>query len=357
MSKKYYVIPIFVPHKGCPHDCIFCNQKKITGVTEDITSQIVESIIESHLGTIDKKCSTVEVAFFGGSFTAIPKEQQDELLKAAYKYLENNKIDAIRLSTRPDYISDDILINLKKFGVSIVELGVQSMDEEVLQRSCRGHSALDVINAIRLLKKYGFTVGVQVMIGLPGDSKEKCINTVKCLICEKPDIARIYPALVIKNTMMEELYYSGFYSPFSLEDTIQICKNIVILFEKNNITVIRIGLQPTENISLNGDIVAGPFHPSMRQLVYSSLYRDILEQCLLSSFSNEDNITIKCNSKELSNVIGQHRDNINYLEKKYFPIKISIKQDNDIKFGSLIVYNSKKQKYMTKDECFCNMVI
>lgn len=163
---KYYIIPIFVPHKGCPHDCIFCNQKRITGHAGDISSDDVYEIIERNLSTIDRNNSYIEVSFFGGSFTAIPIENQNELLKVAKEYLDKGKIDAIRLSTRPDYINDDILINLKKFGVKNIELGAQSMDDDVLKKLCRGHTSQDVEKASKLIKEYGFNLGLQMMVGL-----------------------------------------------------------------------------------------------------------------------------------------------------------------------------------------------
>lgn len=344
MNKRHYIIPIFVSHRGCPHDCIFCNQKKITGSGGDVSGDEVKSKIEEYLKTIPKENTHIELAFFGGSFTAIPIEQQKELLGAVQSYLKQGVISNIRISTRPDCIDEEIIEILKLYGVKIVELGVQSMDEEVLRLSNRGHCTEDVVNAIAILKQRGFTVGVQVMVGLPGDTEEKSIDTVKKLVAMKPHIARIYPALVIRNTYMEQMYYKGLYKPFSLEKTIEICKRLLIIFEKNNIEVIRIGLQPTENIVEGKEVVAGPFHPAMRQLVVAAIYRDMLEY-IISRMMPIDNIEIHINPKEISDIIGQKRTNIEYLKERFNIRNVAVIQSSTIDKQSIIV---KSGEYMRK---------
>lgn len=281
MGKKHYIIPIFVPHKGCPHDCIFCNQKRITGTEgENVDAAFVEKTINEYLATISGEGAFVEVSFFGGSFTAIPIAYQNELMGPAQRALEEGRIDAIRLSTRPDYIDENILDNLKKHGASIIELGVQSLDEKVLLASGRGHSAEDVYRASRLIKEKGFILGHQLMLGLPRDNEQKDIDSTKKSISMKPDICRIYPALVIKNTPMEDLYYSGKYKPYSLEEAVNVAKKVYALYYASGIPVIRVGLQPTDNINVHGDVVAGPFHPSIRELVEGSLLNDMVYEGL-----------------------------------------------------------------------------
>lgn len=344
MNKRHYIIPIFVSHRGCPHDCIFCNQKKITGSGGDVSGDEVKLKIDEYLKTIPRENTRIELAFFGGSFTAIPIEQQKELLGAVQDYLKQGVISNIRISTRPDCIDEKIIEVLKYYGVKIVELGVQSMDEEVLKLSNRGHSTEAVVNAIALLKQNGFIVGVQVMVGLPGDTKQKSIDTVRRLVSLKPHIARIYPALVIRNTYMEQMYYKGLYNPFSLEKTIDICKKLLIIFERNNIEVIRIGLQPTENIDEGKEVVAGPFHPSMRQLVVAALYRDVLEYAI-SSIIPIDNVEIYVNPKEISDIIGQKRANIEYLKEKFNIRNVAIFQTSKIEKQSITV---KSDEYMRK---------
>ena len=276
MSKNYYIIPIFVPHEGCPHNCVFCNQDRITGAKDDVTAQTVRNTINDYLETIQNKNATIEVSFFGGTFTGIREEKQRELLEVAKEFKDKKLINKIRLSTRPDYINDYILTYLKEYGVDIIELGVQSLDEEVLKKAGRGHSVQDVINASKLIKEYEFVLGHQIMPGLPGDTFEKDINTTKASIEMKPEICRIYPALVIKDTPMEKMYKCNEYVPYSLEEAVNISKVMYDMYRKNNVNVIRIGLQPTESINEGRDIVAGPFHPSFRELVEGSLLVDII---------------------------------------------------------------------------------
>ncbi|MGB7604069.1 MAG: radical SAM protein [Lutisporaceae bacterium] len=351
MNKRHYIIPIFVSHRGCPHDCIFCNQKKITGSGGDVSGDEVKSKIEEYLKTIPKENTHIELAFFGGSFTAIPIEQQKELLGAVQSYLKQGVISNIRISTRPDCINEEVIEILKLYGVKIVELGVQSMDEEVLKLSNRGHSTEDVVNAITLLKQRGFTVGVQVMVGLPGDTEEKSIDTVQKLVALKPHIARIYPALVIRNTYMEQMYYKGLYKPFSLEKTIEICKRLLIIFEKNNIEVIRIGLQPTENIVEGKEVVAGPFHPAMRQLVVAAIYRDMLVY-IISSMMPIDNVEIHINPKEISDIIGQKRTNIEYLRERFNIRNVAVIQTSTIDKQSIIVKSGENMRKMSLKDLY-----
>ena len=201
---KKRIIPIFVPHRGCPHDCIFCNQKKITGVSTDITSEDVKNIVDEYLTTIDKDAN-VEIAFFGGSFTAIDVDIQKSLLSVAKEYVDKGLVNDIRMSTRPDCIDEDILKMLKEYKVSIIELGVQSLDEDVLRDSIRGHHAEEVFKSAKLIKDYGIQLGLQMMVGLPSDAERKCIETARKFIEMKPDCVRIYPTLVVKETGLENL--------------------------------------------------------------------------------------------------------------------------------------------------------
>ncbi len=352
MSKKHYIIPIFVPHKGCPHDCIFCNQKKITGQIGEVTAGEVRDKIEEYLATILPDAGHVEVAFFGGSFTAIPMDYQTELLEAAASYVDGVRIESIRVSTRPDCIDEEIAENLKKYKVGIVELGVQSMEEDVLKLCNRGHTSEDVIKAVRLLKKYGFTVGVQMMIGLPGDSEEKALLTARKLISLKPDIARIYPALVIKNTYMEDMYINGEYQPLTIEAAAEEAKKLLILFEGNGINVIRIGLQPTENIESGKDVVAGPFHPAMRHLVESLVYRDIIVHLLEKLNEKPHSIILKVNPGNISEIVGHKKKNIAYIKSNFFIDKIEILQDNSVEADTIVLIAEEKSINMSKKDYY-----
>ena len=237
--KKEYIIPIFVPHLGCPNDCTFCNQKKISGQTKNVKAEDVKNTIEYYLNNFKDDNKYVEVAFFGGSFTAIDKKIQENLLKAVQPYIEDKKVNSIRLSTRPDAIDKDILKMLKKYHVKTIELGVQSMNNYILNRCGRGHTAQDVKKASKLIRFYGFTLGHQMMVGLPESTMQDEINTAKELIKLKPKIVRVYPVLVIKETELEEEYKNGEYIPLTVTQAVERCKEIVNLFNKKKIKVIR----------------------------------------------------------------------------------------------------------------------
>ncbi|KXZ40069.1 radical SAM enzyme, TIGR01210 family [Alkalithermobacter thermoalcaliphilus JW-YL-7 = DSM 7308] len=335
MTRK--IIPIFVPHRGCPHDCIFCNQKKITGVSTDITSEKVRNIINEYLKTI-KKDAHIEIAFFGGSFTAIDINIQESLLSVAKEYIDKQIVKDIRLSTRPDCIDENILNMLKKNGVTIIELGVQSLSEDVLDESLRGHTSKDVIKSSQLIKQWGFKLGLQMMVGLPKDTQEKCIYTAKEFIKLKPDFVRIYPTLIVKDTGLEKLYKEGRYTPFDMEKTIDIVKKLLVLFYTNNINVIRVGLQTTENISLGKEILNGPYHPALRELVESRLYRDYIEH-LINRYDLKDNILIYTDKTNISKIIGNKKENVIYIYDKY---KIKIKTKEDLLESSIKIETGKK---------------
>lgn len=345
MSKKHYIIPIFVPHIGCPHTCVFCNQDSITGdagvagSTGNVDGEFVRKTIEEYLETINSENAVVEVSFFGGTFTGINMCKQRELLAVAQSFKSMGKVQYIHMSTRPDYIDEDIMEHLKSFDVDIIELGVQSLDEEVLHKSGRGHSAEDVVNASKLIKKYGFTLGHQLMLGLPGDSKEKDMESVKKSVSMKPDIARIYPSLVIKDTPMEKMLNRGEYKPYSLEEAVEVSKDVYGIYEINGVQVIRIGLQPTEEINVDGDIVEGPFHPAFRELVESSIYCDIIEEYLKV---NSDIKSVFINPKEISKLYADKKKYFKKLINNLGVKKLNIIQSEDVKKGALGFYNGMK---------------
>ncbi len=322
---KHSIIPIFVPHLGCPHDCVFCNQRRITNSSENITYESLEGTIKEYLNYF-KPGSQVEIAFYGGSFTAIDRDLQNGLLAVALEYKSRRLIDEIRLSTRPDAIDKDILENLKSFGVNTIELGVQSLDDTVLNASGRGHSSKDVYRAVDLIKSYGFKLGLQMMVGLPKDSIETNIFTAKEFINLKADFVRIYPTLVIKDTFLADLYKGNKYKPLSLDEAVDCVTPLMMLFYLNDIDIIRVGLQTTENIQLGKDVISGPFHPSFRQLVDSNIYKEILSYYLdnLAGDFQGKELEIFMNSREVSNLAGQRSSNIMYLREKYLFKKVKI---------------------------------
>ncbi|WP_027623436.1 elongator complex protein 3 [Clostridium lundense] len=335
MSKSHYIIPIFVPHEGCPHNCVFCNQGTITGNEEIVDENYTRNIIEDYLKTIDANNSIVEVSFFGGTFTAIDKNKQRKLLKVAKEYKDQGYINFIRLSTRPDYIDSDILDNLKNYGVDIIELGIQSMDEEVLMKSGRGHSEDDVYKASKLIKEYGFTLGHQIMLGLPGDNFSKDIETTEKVISMKPDICRIYPALVVKNTPMEIMYNTKTYKPYSLKEAVDICKIVYGMLISNGINVIRVGLQPTEEINVGREIIAGPFHPAFRELVESSILNDMIYEFL--SKKDAEYFQIEINSRYISKLYANKKEFFYDIVRKLKTDKVKVIQNNAVSLGEIIL--------------------
>ena len=328
---KYYNIPIFVPHEGCPFDCAFCNQRRITGADTNVTADKVRSIITEYLGTIPKGERVIEAAFFGGSFTGISAEKQEDLLKAAYEFVKKGALDGIRLSTRPDYISTEILNRLKKYGVTTIELGVQSMDNEVLLASGRGHTKDAVISAVSQIKNYPFKLGLQMMLGLPSDSKEKSIQTALEIIALKPDFVRIYPTLVLKDTYLEKMYKSGEYIPWSVDETVEVLKNIIPMFRKENIEIIRIALAVTEEISPGGALVAGPFHPAIGELAEGEIYFDKICKIIENDKSAE---VFAVNEREISKALGNGKRNIERIREKYKK-EIKIKPSKSLEKGEI----------------------
>ncbi|WP_139904536.1 elongator complex protein 3 [Clostridium thermarum] len=318
MSKRHYIIPLFVPHEGCPHNCVFCNQNSITGYQEKVTASTVHQTVQEYFKTIDGNDNIVEISFFGGTFTAIPVDKQIELLSAAKHYKDKGLINFIRLSTRPDYIDDEILTRLKHYSVDIIELGLQSMDNDVLRMSGRGHNRADTINASIKIKEYGFILGHQIMLGLPGDNIKKDLETAYASIALKPDLCRIYPALVLKNTPMELMYNRGSYKPYSLQEAIEIAKKLYCIYTYHGVNIIRVGLQATDNITEGRDIITGPYHPAFRELVEGSLICDMIRD-EIQNFTEP--IKLFINSRYISRL---------YANKKmlFYDMKRHITTDN-----------------------------
>ena len=334
--KKEYIIPVFVPHLGCPNDCIFCNQKSISGQKKDITKEEVKKIIDDFLkntNTEDKK----EIAFFGGSFTGIDVKKQEELLQVAYEYIKEGTVDSIRISTRPDYINKEILKRLKKYKVKTIELGVQSSNDYILKRSNRGHTFEEVIKAAKMIRFYGFKLGFQMMVGLPESTRIDEINTAKALIKLKPKLIRIYPVLVIKGTQLEKEFKSGKYQPLSVVQAVETCKELVKMFVKKKIAVIRIGLQNTSEITNpedeNSEVVAGPFHPAFRQLVEGSLWYDSIVEKIKKLNVKVKKVEVIVNPEDVNNVIGHKKENVLKL-KDVYEVDLVVKQDESIKQGN-----------------------
>lgn len=354
--KRQYIIPIFVPHLGCPNDCTFCNQRKISGQMKNVTENDVRDTIEFYLNNFKEKNAYKEVAFYGGSFTGIDPELQEKLLSAAYEYIKEKKIDGIRISTRPDYIDKTVLKRLKKYKVKTIELGVQSTNNYILENCKRGHTFEDVVKASKLIRRYRFNLGHQMMIGLPESTELDDINTANDLIKLKPKMVRIYPVLVIKGTELEKQYNSGEYIPLTVDQAVERCKELCYLFGKKKINVIRIGLQNTDTIcspTNNGsEVVAGPYHETFRQLVESSIYYDTIVAQIKKLNTRAKEVEITVNPQNVNNVIGYKKQNIQKLKEMY-DVDVVVKQDIKQPVEKIDVRVSKKYKEFADDKEEC----
>ena len=336
--KKQYIIPIFVPHLGCPNDCIFCNQRSISGQQKMITKEEIKKTIDFYLKNIRDKEAKIEVAFFGGSFTGIDEEKQEEFLQIANEYIKQGKIQSIRISTRPDYINKKILKRLKKYKVETIELGVQSANDYILKRCNRGHSFEDVKRASKMIRWHRFKLGHQMMVGLPESTRLDEVNTAKELIKLKPKMVRIYPVLVIKNTKLEKEFMEEKYIPLTVVQAVETCKELVSMFNQKGIEVIRVGLQNTEEItdpnSEGSEVVAGPYHPAFRQLVESGLWYDTIVSKIKQLNVKVKKVQVTVNPQDVNNVIGHKRENIEKLKEMY-TLDLIVKQNKNVKQGKL----------------------
>lgn len=320
--KKHVNIPIFIPHLACPNGCTFCNQHVISATRTSPDIQTTHRMIQEAISTVAKE-QTCEIAFFGGSFTGIEVEQMCAYLECASHY--RDRISGIRLSTRPDYITPEILDILQRYPVKTIELGMQSMDERVLQRCKRGHLPMDTVRAAAWIRERGFSLVLQMMIGLPGDSLESARQTARDATALKPDAVRIYPCVVLKDTELCREFRMGEYQPMSLDDAVEQCAQLRLLFEEHDVSVIRMGLFSEPGLS-GKDYVAGPYHPAFGELVENACYYKNLSLAL-AGYENRQTVTVCVAKGELSKVIGQKRCNVTRLKAEKNIAKILIKED------------------------------
>lgn len=339
MKKKEYIVPIFIPFLGCPHDCAFCNQVKITNYKDSFSKENTIKQIETYLSYFQENDNIKEIAFFGGSFTGLDEDVMKSYLSIAYDYKKKGIIDRIRLSTRPDYINNSILDILKAYKVDIIELGIQSMDNEILKFNERGHSKEDSERASKLIKEYGFSLGHQIMPGLYKDTYQKSIQTAIESANIGPDMVRIYPTLVIKDTRLELLYEKGLFHPLTVDEAVKVASEIYMIYSYKDIDIIRVGLQPTENINEGGDVVAGPFHPSLRQLVESFIHKKYLEK-IIENYNIKGDIRFHVSARDISIIAGNKQANKNFFYNKY---KLKMKFIDDGK--NYIEYEDRKIPY------------
>ncbi len=316
---KHINVALFVPDEGCPHRCSFCNQKTISGKTRPLTVADIEKAVETALST--SECGDGEIAFFGGSFTAIERNYMISLLEKGKEYVDKGLFKGIRISTRPDCIDAEILTLLKDYGVTSIELGCQSMDDEVLSLNERGHTSADVVKSAALIKEFGFEFGVQMMTGLYGDTKEKSIETARRLISLDPDTARIYPTVVLENTHLASLYEEGRYLPQTTDEAAELCAELLLMFHEADIRVIRLGLHSGGNVEEG--FVAGAYHPAFRELAESRIYIGKIKEEIKKNNLDTGKIEITVGSKYISMASGQKKSNINELSAMGYTAKFT----------------------------------
>jgi len=326
-------VAIFVPHAGCPHCCSFCNQWAISGAGKMPGPEDVKNACETAVATMRTSPESSEIAFFGGSFTAIPEDYMASLLKAASYYVKKGYFKGIRVSTRPDCIDKRILKTLGRFGVTAIELGAQSMDDNVLSANRRGHRAADVEKASNLIHESGIELGLQMMTGLYKCDRETDIKTAESLASLKPATMRIYPTLVVENTMLASLYRKGEYQPQTLEEAVSLCAYLIPFFEDKGIKVIRVGLH--SDTDMQAGLVAGPWHPSFRELCESRIFFNKAIKLLEEKYPGGGHAVITVNPRAVSKTVGQHRSNIELLLKKGYVVEIQA--DSSLNPGELVL--------------------
>ncbi|MGL1931681.1 MAG: radical SAM protein [Desulfotalea sp.] len=336
-----FIIPIFIPHRGCPHQCLFCNQKSITGVTEpqsDFRQKAIETIEEWLQREEHGKKRSVEVAFYGGSFTCLSLDEQESLLSIVTSFRQAGRVNTIRLSTRPDCVDENTGHFLKRFGVTTVELGVQSMDDQVLRMAERGHDSLACTRATKFLKDSGIKVGIQLMAGLPTETTKKFLYSVKQIIGLKPDFVRLYPVVVVRYSSLEDLYLAGSYQPLSLNKAVALAVMFKKRIDKAGIKIIRMGLQASKD--LEKMLVAGPYHPSFGELVQSRIWLSRIRTELQKLGAGEE-LYLHISPRDLSVVQGMRKNNISRLADLGYTERFHIVRDDSLERGQALFQNKK----------------
>jgi len=326
---KRLIIPIFVMNRGCPNRCVFCNERITAGAyPEFITKGYFKETVDAHLESAGKRFHETQIAFYGGSFTGMDTSYQETLLEYARPYIERGLVDSIRISTRPDYIDEEHLEFMQRRYVQTVEIGAQSLDNEVLERANRGHSADDVKRATLLLKKKGFETGLHLMVGLPVDTTGGFLDTVAEVVSLKPHMVRIHPTIVFRDTDLGKMYRDGSYVPLTMEEAVEWSKRALIRFRKASIQVIRLGLHTTGEMTDDGNIIAGPFHPSFRSFVEGALFLDMAASLLKRSKGLKHAVSFFVSPRDVSNMRGFRNINISILQKYYPDLDITVRENH-----------------------------
>ncbi|MDH4204345.1 MAG: radical SAM protein [Desulfobacteraceae bacterium] len=337
-TRRPFIIPIFLPHAGCPHQCVFCNQTSVTGVRRDIVSpENVERQILEFLEYKGNDRRPVQVAFYGGNFLGLEKDYIERLLNVSTKFVKNKEIDAIRFSTRPDTIDHDRIEIIKNYPVTTFEIGAQSMDDRVLAIARRGHSASDTQRAVTLLKDRHYQIGLQMMVGLPEEDEAGSLSTAYRIGELEPDFVRIYPTIVLKNSLLARWYENGTYRPWSLERSIAHVKTLYLFFKKKNIPVIRMGLQASEDLDSGAAVLAGPYHPAFGHMVHSKIFLDMATAIMENKAVSRNTVTLKVHPKSISKMRGMKNSNVETLKKTFQLQSLKIVPDSSLAEDSLSI--------------------
>jgi len=333
-----FIIPIFLPHAGCPHQCVFCNQTAITGVKQDIvSSETVDLLIDEFLGYKRLHRQPAQVAFYGGNFLGLKKDAIRRLLGLTMKFVKNGRVDSIRFSTRPDTIDREHLEIISDYPVSTVEIGVQSMDDRVLAMANRGHTAEDTITAVGLLKAGGYTVGLQTMVGLPEDDEAGSFYTAQRIADLVPDFVRIYPTVVLENSRLGRWYSQGKYTPWSLERCVAHVKDLYLYYKNKAIPVIRMGLQASEDLEKGAALLSGPYHPAFGHMVHAEIFMDMAAEVMEKRSALEETVTIKVHPRSISKMRGLKNKNVDALQKRFHIQSLKIVPDASLPEDRLTV--------------------
>jgi len=335
-----FIVPLFIPHRGCPHRCVFCNQTSITGLKDGTRSQQeVRDRITQFLGFRGARRGTTEVAFYGGNFLGLPKAYRKFLLEEAQSFVAKGQVDGIRFSTRPETVTAAALKELAPYTIRTIEVGAQCMNDTVLALSQRGHTGADTKRAVQVLKPCNVQVGLQIMPGLPGATAESILETGQQVAALRPDFVRIYPTVVVKNTALERWYESGRFTPLSLSEAVELTKRLYVHFKAVGIPVIRMGLQPSSSLRASGQVVAGPFHPAFGHLVQSALFLDLATQALESEKGLSRRVAVKVYPSDVPKLVGQKRGNIRRLVARFHLERLQVLPDVTVPKNTVEVIN------------------
>ncbi len=321
---KHYNIPIFLPELACPYRCVYCNQFSITGLNDIVKAEDVKAIIDSHLASFKEEQRFVEVAFFGGNFTGLPVQMQNDYLEAVQPYLDKGLVNGIRCSTRPDYISYHRVQEIKRYGMCNIELGAQSTNDEVLKHCRRGHTYNDIAEASQIILSQGITLGLQMMIGLPFDTEEKDFQTAKDIVNLGAKETRIYPCIVVKDTELETMYRNGEYQALSIEEAVKRSAKLYSYFTENDVKVLRIGLHTSDELDSEA-YVAGPYHKNFAEMVFSHIWKEKLTQALTQTLTQ--NIIINVPASQLNHAIGWKGENKRFLSERFGNVTFKAKDE------------------------------